>query len=224
MATDTAFGQVRFFDDFLGDTLEVGPWTAAKTNSATAFIINAQTNGVVRGTVTNNSGDDLSVLYGELNWQADDGGPLIFEARVAPITALTTNLYAGLSDAKATEMPMDIDSGTLTTTASNGVGFYYGGGESAPVWRYGGVKGDTDSAHAAADSKYNPVAATFQTLRVVVSSDGEGSFYINGNILAENVADCVTVTTSLNAFFAISDDGAGGSLDVDYCYVCKGRV
>lgn len=224
MSTDTGFGRVRFFDDFIGDTLEVGPWTAASTNSATAFAINAQVNGVVRGTVTSNSGNDLSVLYGELNYQADDGGPLIFEARAAIITALTVNVFLGMSDQKASEVPISINSGTVTTTATDGAGFYYAGGESTPAWRCGGVDSDVDSTQTAAAARFAPVLSTMQTLRVVLNPDGAGSFYINGEVIAENISGCATPGTSLTPFFAISDDGAAGSLDVDYCYVSKGRA
>lgn len=223
MATDTGFGQVRFFDDFVGDTLEVAPWTAGSTNSATAFAVNVQVNGVVRGTVTNNSSNDLSVLYGELNWQADDGGPLVFEARAAIVTSLSQQIFIGLSDEKTNEKPMDYNGGTQTTTATDAAGFYYAGGESSPTWRCGGVKNGTDSTHTAAPARMNPVAGTFQTFRVVLAPDGAGSFYINGERVAENVASCVTAGTSLLPYFSICDDGAAGSLDVDYCYISKGR-
>lgn len=224
MSTDTGFGQVRFFDDFLGDTLNTDPWAAASTNSATAFAISAQVNGVVRGTVTNNSSNDLSVLYGELNWQADDGGPLIFEARCAIITSLSQQIYIGLSDEKTTEKPMDYNGGTLTTTATNAAGFYYAGGEASATWRYGGVKAGADTTHYAVASRLNPVLSTFQTFRVVVNADGAASFYINGEIVKENLANAVTASTSLLPYFSIADDGAAGSLDVDFCFMSKGRA
>ena len=40
MATDTGFGMVRLFDDFLNDTLEVEEWNVASSGSSTAFAIN----------------------------------------------------------------------------------------------------------------------------------------------------------------------------------------
>lgn len=223
-STDTGFGQVRLFDDFNRPVIDTNVWTANKNNSATAFAINAQVNGVLRGTVTNNSGNDLSWVYNSLNYQADDGGPLIFEARVALVTALTTNVFVGLSDEATGEVPISIDSGTVTTTATDAAGFYYAGGESTPVWRCGGVANGTDSTQTAAAATRNPVAGTFQTLRGVLNGDGLGSFYIDGHVIAENVSGCVTKTVSVMPYFAISDDGAAGSLDIDYVFVSKGRA
>lgn len=224
MATDTGFGMVRFFDDFLDDTLHVAPWTAASANSGTAFAINVQVNGVVRGTVTNNSSNDLSVLYGSANYQADDGGPLIFEARCAIITSLSQLIFIGLSDDAATERPMDYNGSSLTTTAADAAGFYYAGGETSPTWRYGGTASNVDSTQTAAPSRLNPVLSTWQTFRVVVSADGYGSFYLNGELLKERVSGCLTVGTSVRPYLAITDDGAAGSLDCDYVFVQKGRV
>jgi hypothetical protein len=223
MSTDSGFGVVRLFDDFNCTTLNSLLWTAASNNSGTAFAISAAVNGTMRGTVTSNSGNDSSTVYGSLNYHADDGGPLIFEARVAIQTALTVNVFFGLSDQAAEEIPISIQSGTVTTTATDAAGFYYAGGESTPVWRCGGVAADVDSTQTAASAVHNPVVATFQTLRVVLDADGKGSFYINGVAIAENVSGCVTKTVALMPFFCISDDGAAGSLDVDYCYVSGGR-
>ncbi len=224
MATDTGFGMVRFFDDFLVDTLETAAWTAAAAASGTAFVANVQVNGVMRGTVTNNSSSDLSVLYGELLWQADDGGPLVFEARVKPITSLSCLYFVGVSDAKTSEVPLDYNGGSFTSTATDAAGFYYAGGVANTTWRYGGVAADSESTQTAAPVRHNPVLTTYQTLRVVLNASGAGSFYIDGELLSENVSGCVTATTSLAPFIALRDDGAAGSLDVDYVYVSKGRV
>lgn len=224
MATDTGFGTVRFFDDFLGDTMDANSWAADETGNSTNFAINAQRNGVVRGTVTSNSSSDIAVLYGELNYRPNMNGPLTFEARITPITSLSQMIFAGLSDEKTVEKPIDYNGGTQTTTATDAVGFYYAGGETSATWRCGGVAAGTDSTHTAVSSRLNPVVATWQTLRVVVDADGGASFYINGEIIKENVSGCCTKTVSLMPFLAVSDDGAAASLDVDYVFVSVGRL
>lgn len=222
MATNTSFGKVRLFDDFDRAVIDTNRWVAGSTNSAVAFAINAQVNGVLRGTVTNNSSNDLSDVYTALNRQAENGG-IVFEARCAIITSLSQLIFIGLSDEATNERPIDYNGSTLTTTATDAVGFYYAGGETSPTWRYGGVKNGTDSTHYAVASRFNPVAATFQTFRIVVNPDGSASFFINGEIIRENVANCVTATTSLMPYFSITDDGAAGSLDIDYVYCESGR-
>lgn len=221
MATDTGFGYVSDFDHFNRPVIDTNRWVAASTNSATAFAINAQVNGVLRGTVTDNSSNDLSVVYNSLNYQAENGG-IIFEARCKIVTSLSLLVFIGLSDEATTERPIDYNGSTLTTTATDAVGFYYAGGEASPTWRYGGVKAGTDSAHAAVESKYNPVLSTYQTFRIVVNQAGAASFYINGNLIAENIANCVTATTSLMPYYSVTDDGAAGSLDIDYRYIKSG--
>lgn len=225
MATDTGFGKVRLFEDFLEDTVNADIWVLGNTQGGTAAAINTQVNGVVRLTVAANSGADGSQIYGgHLIWEANDGGPLIMEARCKPETALTMELFVGFSDEIVNEQPMDYDGDSQTTTSTNGAGFYYAGGGTTPTWRCGGVKAGSDSTHTAASSVFNPVVSTYQTFRVVLGIDGSGSFYIDGNPIVENVKNCVTTSTALTPYVAIMDDEAAGNFDVDYIYVSKGRV
>lgn len=228
-STDTGFGAVRLFDDFLGDSYDTFQWAVPVANSGTAPAINVQTNGVIRNTVTNNSSNDLSTLVSEIIFKASAGGPLVMEARVALITSLSQFLFVGLAAAKptttATTIPMNTNGGTFTTNATDAVGFMYTGGSSgAAVWQCAGVKNGADTAITAAASRFNPVLTTFQTLRIVVNADGSASFYINGEIIKENLANAVTAGTLLCAVISNADDGAAASLDADYVYVCCGRA
>jgi len=222
MSTDTGFGQVRLFDDFLG-TMNGDHWTAAQASSAVAFAHNAQEDGAIRGGSADDSSADISVVYGTLVWRAESGGPLIMEARMKPVTSLSLMYFVGFSDEATAEMPLDYNGGSFTSTADDAVGFYYAGGETDATWRYGGSADTVDSDQAAVSSTYNPVVGTWQTFRVVINSDGSANFYIDGNIIAENVSGCVTAATAIMPFIMICDDGAAGSLDVDYILVSKGR-
>jgi len=122
-------------------------------------------------------------------------------------------------------MPMDYNGGSLTTTASDAAGIYMAGGETGYTWRCGGVAGDVDSTQTAAPSRLTPVSGTYQTFRVVVNENGYGSFYINGEIIVENVAGCLTKGTSVMPCLQIFEDAvASGTLTADYVYVSKGRV
>ena len=85
--------KVVLFDDFLGDIID-DAWSAAKGTDGQCVIatINAGGNG---GTVRLTSGDttvvaeSLSSLTHGLNWVAGNG-ELIFEAKIKPISAVTT--------------------------------------------------------------------------------------------------------------------------------------
>ncbi|GEM_PF-4206099 len=229
MATDSGFGQVRLFDDFLGDSYDTFNWSVPVAASGTAPAIQVLKNGVIRNTVTNNSSSDLSSLVGEVIYRASAGGPLIFEARVALQTSLLQFLFIGLTGTKpsttVTDIPMNTNGGTFTTGHANAVGFMYTGGASgAAVWQCAGVKASADTAITAAASKFNPVLDTFQTLRIVVNEAGAASFYIDGNIIVENLANAVTAGTLLTPAICITDDGAAASLDTDYVYISCGRV
>lgn len=229
MSTDSGFGKVRLLDDFLGDTYDTFLWSVPVAGNGVAPAINVQANGVIRNTVTNNSSSDLSSLVGEILYRATAGGPLIFEARVALITSLSQFNFIGLTGTKpsttVTDIPMNTNGGTFTTGHSNAVGFMYTGGSSgAAVWQCAGTKADADTAITAAPAKFNPVLSTFQTLRIVLNLDGSASFYIDGHIIKENLANAVTAATLLTPAICITDDGAAASLDTDYVFISCGRA
>lgn len=224
MSTDTSFGRVRFFDDFLDDTLDDNAWTIDDITGGTNFVIAEAVNGTAVGVAHTSAGQGV-LLHGTLDWEANDGGPLIFETRVKLGTTLSSLIFVGFTDAKTGEMPMNYNGGTFTSTASDAAGFYYAGGETAATWRCGGVAGDVDSTQTAASSDLNPVADTYQTFRVVVNEGGYGSFYINGEIVVENVAGCLTAGTAVMPCLQVCMDAvASGTLTADYVYVSKGRV
>lgn len=229
MAIDTSFGVVRLFDDFLGDSYNTFNWSVPVAGSGVAPAIQVLPNGVIRNTVTNNSSNDLSSLVGEVIYRANAGGPLIFEARVTYQTSLSVFSFIGLTGTKpsttVTDIPMNTNGGTFTTGHANAVGFMYTGGSGgAAVWQCAGVKAGADTAITAAGSRFNPVLATYQTLRIVVNADGAASFYINGEIIVENLANAVTASTLLTPAICLTDDGAAGSLDTDYVHINCGRV
>ena len=98
MATDTSFGTVRFFHDFNNPAVDETNDIDAGTENSGTQAINAQENGVYR--LTTGTTDGNRVAWGTaLNYQADNGGPLIVEFRVASVTAITTRAYfVGFTD------------------------------------------------------------------------------------------------------------------------------
>src|SRR3990167_6957815 len=105
MATDTPKGLVRFFDEFLGDAINLDLYVTNSDSGGTAFAVNIQHNGVVRGGV-DATDDDITNLFGEVQWRADNGGPLMLEMRVKAVTSVADGeTYAGFSDATTDENP-----------------------------------------------------------------------------------------------------------------------
>lgn len=228
-STDTGFGKVRLFDDFDGDTLNTFLWSVPVAGNGVAPALAIAANGTVRNTVTNNSSSDLSSLVGEIIYRATAGGPLVFEARCTLQTSLLQFNFIGLTGTKpsttVTDIPMNTNGGTFTTGHADAVGFMYTGGTSgAAVWQVAGTKNTADTALTSAATKHNPVLATYQTFRIVLNGDGSASFYIDGAIIVENLANAVTAATLLTPAICITDDGAAASLDTDYLFISAGRV
>lgn len=219
-STDTGFGVIRFFDDFLDDTLNTF-WTTVASDSGTAVIINEQHGGTVRFVGTTDG--HIQNLFGPEMYRPDQGGPLIFECRVK-MSSITTGFAAGWTDDNDTdEMPIDLDGGTLTTTATDGVALVYDSGKGAN-WYGVAVKNGSDHGSAPLDLGVGPTAATYQTLRVVVDADGNNAdFYVDGKFRGTLSGACTTATVLHAPFAAQLANGTASNIDVDYIFLQAGR-
>jgi len=147
-------------------------------------------------------------------------GAIIMEARVTQVTdSEGRGFYIGWTDDATTEEnPISVSGTTVTTTASNAVGFYFDTDLTTDTIRFGGVKTDTDSTQvdtgvAIAD------AGTWTTFRVMIDVDGNAVGSINGKEVAR-VANAVTADTDLCATVLVKNsDAAAASMDVDYIYM-----
>jgi hypothetical protein len=215
---------VHFFDDFLGDTINLDLYVVNVSSGGTAFAINAQHNGVIRGTGDGTDGD-ITNLYCPPQYRADAGGPLTLEIRATLITSLANGEeYIGFSDAATDENPINVSTAdVVTTTASNAVGFAFTGAGTAD-WKAVSVNGDADGTVTRCNvgGATTPVLTTWQTFKVVINADGDADYYIDGIFqVREDLA--VSPTTLLNFFVAQQDGGAARSTDLDYIEVWAGR-
>lgn len=224
MPTDTNKGMVHLFDDFLGDTINTDLYVVNADAGGTAFAINTQHNGVIRGT-GDGTDNDITNIYGPAQWRADGGGPLTLEIRLALITSIANGEeYIGFSDEAADENPMTVSTlDVLTSTASNGAGFAYTGGGTED-WKAVSVNGDADGTVTRCNKggATTPVLATWQTFKVVINQDGDADFYING-IWQYREDAAVSASALLNLFVAQQDGGTARSTDIDYIEVWAGR-
>lgn len=227
-ATDTGFGIVRYFDDFVRlviDSATASLYTVRADSGGTAFAINEQHNGAIRGTGDGTDGDVTSI-FGPPLWRADSGGPLILEQRVTLITSLANGEeYIGWSDDDGTdENPITLStSDVVTTNASNAVGFAYTGGGTAN-WKGVSVNGDADGSVIAlnAGGATTPVLTTWQTFKVVINQDGDADYYIDGTFHGREDA-AVSASALLAPCVVQQDGGAARSTDIDYLYISAGR-
>jgi hypothetical protein len=214
---------VRLFDDFLGDVIEDG-WSAGQGTDGQGAIA-AVVAGAAGGAVRLTSGDttvvaeSISSLTHGLNWKANQGG-LVFEARVTPVSAVTTVAYfIGLTDVLAAttlEEPATLSTATITYNAADAVGFLYDTGATTDVFYGVAVKATVGTAFASAVVGALPVAGTAITFRIELSTTGAASFYANGTLLG-TIAAAVTATVALTPIVSVmARTTATRSIDVDY--------
>lgn len=224
MANDGPKGKIHYYDDFLGDTINLDNYIVNADSGGTAFAINAQSNGVIRGTGDGTDGD-ITNLIGPVIYRADRGGPLTLEIRARLVTSLADGeWFIGLSDATTDENPITLSTAdAVTTNASNAVGFAFTGAGTAD-WKMVSVNGDADGSVARANTggATTPVLLTWQTFKLVINQDGDADYYIDGIFQGREDA-AVSASTLLNYQVTMQDGGTTKSMDLDYIEVWSGR-
>ena len=219
---------VHLSDDFLGDVL-ADPWSGrvGSDPQCVAPAINVQVGGVARLVTGDDAAGSMAVngvqLESVLNWRANNGG-LVFEARLKVDAITAVALFAGLTDqAAALELPFQLAGGdALTSNASDAVGFLFDtNADTDQIWLVG-VAADVDATKQ--NAAVAPVAATYITLRVEISSTGVATFFINGAPIGSAMAAAVTAATALTPVIAACARGAASrTVDVDYVRVQQNR-
>jgi len=225
MATDTSKGLVKFFDDFLGDTINLDHYVTNSDTGGTAFAVNVQHNGVIRGSVDTDD-NDITNIFSENQWRADDGGPLTLEVRAKAVTSLADGeTYIGFTDDNATdENPITLSTTDVqTSNASDAAGFAYTGAGTAD-WKAVAVRADNDATPVRCNvgGATTPAVGTWQTFKIVVDEDGNARYYING-IEHATINSAVTATTLMGFGAAVQSGGTARSLDIDYIEIIGGR-
>lgn len=221
---------VEDFDDFLGDVL-ADQWAFDKGSDGGAanFASSAHTSGMVRATTGAGAGGSMAAngvqLVKFLGWKANQGR-LLMEARVKLSAITNIALFVGFSDQVASlEMPIHsaASANTITTNATDAVGFMFDTSMTADNFWLVGVKNDTDAT--AQNSAIAPVAATWVRLRVVLDTSGNAEFFINGARVGTGMTEAITATVALSPVVAaFTRTAASQTVDVDYVQIIGTRV
>ena len=221
---------VSLFDDFLGDVLQ-DPWNAVEGDTdGTQAVLAGGIGGVLRLTSGNDDANgtqatDASGVTSYLNWQASNGG-LAIQARVKISRITNSYLFVGFTDVITAELPV-ISAGsaeTVTTNATDAVGFLFDTNFTTDTFHLVGVAADTDATVQTLTDA--PVADDYLTLRVEVDASGGALFYINGKRVGAKMTGAVTPATDLTpAVYVSNADGTSTvTLDVDYIHVAMNRA
>lgn len=220
---------VEFWDDFTGDVI-ADQWNVVEgTDSATsdAAVLAGGIGGVLRVT-TGDAGTGLAAdmiqLTQALQWQASNGG-LAIEARFKLSAITTCYVFFGFTDLVTLEAPV-ISAGsgnTLTTNASDAVGFMFDTRMTDDTWWLTGVAADVDAT--AQNTTLTPVADTYATFRIEVSTTGVATFFYNGKAVGTKMTGALTPATDLTPTLAVSkvSGAASMTLDLDYFHVSMDR-
>jgi hypothetical protein len=221
--------KVAIFDDFLGDVV-ADQWNyteGSDTTTADGAIVEG-VNGVFRLTAGDSAGSvaaDAAQLNSALGWKANQGG-LQFAARVALGSIASVSCFVGFTDTKSLEAPIEsaASADTLTTTATDAVGFLFDASIATDNWWLTGVANNTDAT--AQNSGVAPVAATYEVLGIEVAANGSAQFFRNGRAIGSRMPGAVTPTVALTPVFIVWPRSAvaGKTLDIDWVNVSANRV
>jgi hypothetical protein len=221
---------VALFDDFLGDVL-ADQWNAVETDTDGAqAVLAGGIGGLLRITTGNDDGNvvvlpDLSGVTSYLNWQASNGG-LRMQTRIKISRITLAYIFVGFTDLITIEAPIysagSVD--TITTDATDAVGFMFDTGMATDTFHLVGVANNTDATRQAITNA--PVAEDFITLAVEVSATGVATFYVNGAQVGTAMTGAVTAGVDLTpVVYASNTDGTSAiTLDIDYINVSMNRA
>lgn len=220
---------ISYFEDFLGDVVPDQINAVEGTDSATsnAAILAGGQGGVLQLT-TGDAGTGLAADMEQITWaltfQASNGG-LAFQTRIKLSAITTCYVFVGFTDLVTLEAPIEsaASANTLTSNATDAVGFMFDTRMTDDKWWLVGVATDVDATHQ--NTGFAPVADDYETLRIEVSSTGVASFFRNGMQVGTSMSGAVAVGADLTPTIAVSKTSVAASMtaEVDYVHVSMNR-
>lgn len=220
--------RIAFFDDFVGDVIaDQWNYVEGTGNPADAAVLVGGIGGVLRvttGAAGTGLAADLSQMTQALQWQASNGD-LILQTRLKLSAITTCYAFIGFTDLVTLEAPVISASSanTITTNATDAVGFMFDTNMTADTWWLVGVATDVDATHQ--NTTFAPVADKYATFRVVLSAAGVATFSYNGVQVGTAMTAAVTAAADLTPTIAVGklSVAAGMTMDIDYVHVSMAR-
>jgi hypothetical protein len=235
LETGSSPSRVVRFDDFTGGgqafgTTIIDGWRSrVGTTNTVNWTSTADVNGKVVGTI----GDTTASMAvsgvqfdSELCWKPNQGG-LVLQARVKLSAITTITAFLGFTDqVAALEMPIQsaASANTITTNASDAIGFMFDTSMTTDEWWLVGVAANTDATHEV--TGFAPVADTYETFRIEVTAAGAADFFRNGKRVGSRMAGAATATVALTPVIAGFNRTTSGTptITADYVMVAGNRV
>jgi hypothetical protein len=135
------------------------------------------------------------------------------------------NVFVGLTDSTAAEMPAYDTGGELITQAADEIGFLYGNTASTTKWRavtarsVAGDSGDPTPLIAAT----GPTANVYDELEFKVDGGNLATFWVNGRQIG-TIKNPVDPTIALTpSYYAFATDTGLRQIDLDYWSISAAR-
>jgi len=167
----------RFYD---GDSLGGYNRFVGSDAQAVQPTISSNLLSIVAGDANTSFAVDGSQLIGATGYTLS-AGALVFETSLQSPGTLNRQLFIGFTDqTSALEMPIEsaASANTITTTATDAVGFMYDTSMSTDNYWLVGVNNNVDET--AQDSGTVPVNNTDVVFRIEIDASGNANFYLNG--------------------------------------------
>jgi len=215
------YDKVFFTDHFIADADE-SDWVEEDTNGCTTT--HSAANGGLTILTLGAINDDVGEFSHTAQWSASKN--CVMEARVHSdiITLVGINVgwvSADMSTNDTIAFSITAGAATLATGPTNdGAAFVFDTDGTPDVWYCAATKATVDGTPVAATGTRAPVASTFQNLRVALNSDGDATFYFNGEAVGF-LETCITAATLLTPYCAIISRTTGArvlSIDRITCW------
>jgi hypothetical protein len=196
----------HFSDNFMGDTLDTNKWTATVGGSGDAIAISEVSGGECLLTTGGND-NDTSHLGSAIIFRGSKY-PVI-EARITIDDVTGTALFFGFSDAKSESngsLAIEYPANSLTTNATDAVGFVCDADHTSSLLMCCGVYGDTDATAVSSGITWTDG----QTKNLRITLEGTiATFYVDG-VPVGSLPVAVTSTTLLCAAVQVATRAADG--------------
>lgn len=237
---------VAVFEDFLGDTGELGGFTRVSGDTGFSGSKTSATNGVYRLNGSETQGvapTACQAITGGLmkNWKIDSGGPKNGRVRMAwrgkfdsvSRTAEAGRLHAfiGLADTGGAEQIIYDTGAGIISAAADYVGFMFSAGGDTGWSLVAGksTSGDSGDQLVVAGSSYGPSANTYTVLEMEIRSGisdtgAAARFWIDGKsvgTISSPVNSAVALTPWIGYF--PQDTGWANAMDTDYVNISAAR-
>lgn len=212
-------GVVHFFDDFLGDAINLDMYASTAGGTATVYTSTADRDGIIRGVHGTTAATSGLLIQTPAQWYGDFFCGCEVRFRLSVITEQRIEIgFGNAVPAANTTVVNSLVTPTFNTFANGVVYVYDHATATTTTGLYSDGTGATAAAAKTATTTNRPVADTYQTVRIqTFGSNNSAAVWVDGVRLV-NTGGVLHEGGTANVFFvsAKRSDTTDCNLDLDY--------